>query len=294
MDVSIVIRTLNEAKWLPELFDAIERQNLRGLTCEIVLVDSGSTDGTLELAERNGCRIVTIEKSQFTFGRSLNVGCDAARGRFLVFVSGHCVPIGADWVTNLCRPLDEGACVYTYGRQTAREGFSKFSEKQLFLKYFPAISAVPQEGFFCNNANSAILASSWRRHRFDEEVTGLEDMALAKTLVEQGGKIGYVADAVVEHIHEESWRQVRRRYEREAIALQGIMPEVHIGWTDFLRYTMAGVLLDTSAALQERRLARTFGEIVMFRTMQFWGTYRGNNAHRKLSRQAKEKYFYPK
>ena len=74
MDVSIVIRTLNEATWLPALFDAIERQNLRGLTCEIVLVDSGSTDGTLELAERNGCRIVTIEKSQFTFGRSLNVG----------------------------------------------------------------------------------------------------------------------------------------------------------------------------------------------------------------------------
>ncbi len=294
MDISIVIRTLNEAKWLPELLDAIARQDLGGLTCETILVDSGSTDGTLEIARRNGCRIVTIEKSHFTFGRSLNVGCQAARGRILAFVSGHCVPVGTDWLSNLCSPLDEGICVYSYGRQIAREGYSKFSEKQLFMKYFPAFSALPQQGFFCNNANSAILASSWRRFRFDEEVTGLEDMVLGKLLVEQGDKIGYVADAVVEHIHEESWRQVRRRYEREAIALQGIMPEVHVSWADFLRYTIAGILLDASAALQERRLARTLGEIVLFRTMQFWGTYRGNNDHRKLSRQAKEKYFYPK
>src|SRR3546814_11050717 len=103
----------------------------------------------------------------------------------------------------------------------------------MFLKYFPAQSCIPQQGFFCNNANAAIIKVAWAQHRFDEDVTGLEDMVLAKQLWLAGEKIGYVADAVVEHIHEERWAQVKRRYEREAIALQGIMPEVdrkRVGW----------------------------------------------------------------
>ena len=294
MDISVVIRTLNEAKWLPELLDAIQKQNLRGFTCEVILVDSGSTDSTLAIAKSFGCKIVTINKSEFTFGRSLNIGCEAAEGRFLVFISGHCVPVGEDWLYNLCKPLDDGICSYTYGRQIEREGYSKYSEKQLFLKYFPDSSKIPQEDFFCNNANSALQKSAWRRYPFDEEVTGLEDMVLAKQLWQDGEKIGYVATAVVEHIHEETWRQVKRRYEREAIALQGILPEVHVNFGDFLRYTLSGIMFDSSAALQERRFWRSLGEIVMFRTMQYWGTYCGNNEHRKLSRKAKEKYFYPR
>jgi rhamnosyltransferase len=293
-NISIIIRTLNEAKWLPELLGAIAAQDTRGLEHDVVLVDSGSTDGTLAIARTHGCQIVTIDKSQFTFGRSLNLGCSAASGRHLVIISGHCVPHNKDWLYQLCRPLEEGLCSYAYGRQIWREGYSKFSERQLFQKYFPEASHIPQDGFFCNNANSALLRSAWAQYRFDEEATGLEDMALAKRIWEDGGKIGYVAEATVEHIHEESGAQVKRRYEREAIALQGIMPEVHVSFFDFLRYTTAGILLDLSAAIQERRVLRELSDIVLFRTMQYWGTYRGNNDHRKLSREKREKYFYPR
>lgn len=294
MDISIIVRTLNEARFLPELLQTIKDQELGDWQSEVVLVDSGSSDGTIGIARSFGCKIVTIAKSEFTFGRSLNIGCDVASGRFLVFISGHCVPVNRDWLVNLCRPLDTGDCAYTYGRQIEREGHNKFSEKQLFLKYFPAQSSIPQDGFFCNNANSAILQSAWAQHRFDEEVTGLEDMVLAKQLWQAGDKIGYVADAAVEHIHEENWRQIKRRYEREAIALQGIMPEVHVGLSDFMRYSLTAVLFDSAAALHERRFWRSFKEILLFRIMQYWGTYRGNNDHRKLSREAKERYFYPR
>ena len=293
-DISIIIRTLNEAKWLPTLLGAIGRQDTRGLTYDVVLVDSGSTDGTLEIAKSHGCRIETIEKSEFTSGRSLNIGCEAASGRHLVMISGHCIPQGPNWLRELCAPLEDGLCDYSYGRQIWREGYSKYSEKQLFQKYFPEKSAVPQEGFFCNNANGAVTRQAWSRFRFDEDVTGLEDMVLAKKLWEDGGRIGYVAEAVVEHIHEETWAQVKRRYEREAIALQGIMPEVHVSFLDFLRYTAAGILLDMSSALQDKRLLREFNDIVLFRCMQYWGTYMGNNDHRKLSREKRERYFYPR
>jgi len=294
MDASIVIRTYNEGKWLGEALQAVAAQDAAPYSYEVVIVDSGSTDDTLKIAEAHGCRITHIKKSDFTFGRSLNVGCEAAQGRFLVFISGHCIPVGARWLHDLVKPLDDGTCAYVYGRQQGKPGLTKFSEEQLFRKYFPETSNVPQDDFFCNNANSAILKSVWETRPFDETVTGLEDMVLAKQLVSDGMKIGYVAEASVIHIHEESWSKVKTRYEREAVALQDIMPEVHVSFGDFLRYTMAGVFHDLGEALTQRVFWKEAGGVILFRFNQYWGSYQGNNNHRKLSQDRKDRYFYPR
>lgn len=292
MLVSIVIRTYNESRYLPALLAAIAAQDLQGLRVETILVDSGSTDGTLQIAIRAGCRIVTIQKTEFSFGRSLNRGCEAAAGQTLVFISGHCVPRDRNWLTNLVGPIADRRVTLTYGRQIGGPE-SKFSEHQLFAKYFPATDRLPQVGFFCNNANAAIRRDAWAAARFDEALTGLEDMHLAQRLVRAGHLVGYVASAAVFHYHHESWATVRRRYEREAIALRRIMPDVHITVLDFVRYVVSAVYHDARAALAGRRLARSFAEIVAFRAMQFWGAYRGNHEHRQLSQRKKEEYFYP-
>ena len=293
MRISVVIRTLNEARHLPELLASIGRQQLAEGSCEVVLVDSGSTDGTLQIAESHGCRILHINKDEFSFGRSLNIGCMAATGEALVFISGHCIPCNPDWLAKLVAPLGQGGVVYTYGGQLGGDT-TRFSEHQIFAKYFPPQSRVPQSGFYCNNANAALLQSEWLKTRFDEDLTGLEDMHLAKRLVLQGAHVGYVADAKVLHLHDESWRQVKRRFEREAIALQNIMPEVQLGLLDVLRYAVSAILLDASVALNERMLSRSLAEIVAYRVCQFWGAYRGNHAHRQLSRTAKDRYYFPR
>ena len=75
-----------------------------------------------------------------------------------------------------------------------------WSEHQIFKKYFPSESCMPQKGIYCNNANSAINAQTWSRYKFDEDLTGLEDMHLAMDDAE-GGIVGYQANAVVYHIH---------------------------------------------------------------------------------------------
>ena len=62
MKVSIIIRTLNEQRYLPELLSAIKAQRFDNDQYEIVLVDSGSTDGTLAIADACGCKIVHIDK----------------------------------------------------------------------------------------------------------------------------------------------------------------------------------------------------------------------------------------
>jgi glycosyltransferase involved in cell wall biosynthesis len=290
--ISVVIRTFNEERHLGELLQSIRMQNV-DLGVEVVVVDSGSTDRTQSIARAMDCRIIHIEKSRFSFGRSLNLGCREARGQYLVFVSGHCIPVGPDWLRLLVAPLRAGDVQYTYGRQVAGPS-TKFSERQHFRRYFPEHSAVPQEGFFCNNANAALLQSSWAELPFDEELTGLEDMAMAKAIVARGGRIGYVAEAPVYHLHDESWRTIRNRFEREAVALQGIMPQVHVTFADFARYLTSAILLDLGAALQEGRLLAEAFPVVAFRTMQFWGTYRGNNEHRRLSQAMKDRYFFPR
>ncbi len=291
-DVSVVIRTLNESKYLNELLSSIKAQKLGQLSVEIVLVDSGSEDGTIEIAERHGCRILHITREEFSFGRSLNMGCAAAEGEILVITSGHCVPIDNHWLQRLCQPIWDGVAQYTYGRQYGDE-FSHFSECRIFAKYFPENSRVPQEGFFCNNANAALDRATWYERHFDEELTGLEDMELAQSLVKRGGKVAYVADAGVYHHHMESWFQVRRRFEREAIALQKIMPQLHVRLSDTVRYILTSVLKDMRALRRTPHSNASLKNIFLYRWNQYIGSWRGNQHHRRLSHIEKDQYFYP-
>lgn len=290
--VSVVIRTLNEAQHLPALLQAVAEQDTAGLEVEVVLVDSGSTDGTLAIAERFGCRILHIRREEFSFGRSLNMGCAAAQGDILVFTSGHCVPTDSAWLRRLCQPILEGQAEYAYGRQFGGNG-SHFSETRIFAKYFPEQSAVPQEGFFCNNANAALLRACWDKYRFNEELTGLEDMELAKRLAADGCNIAYVAEAGVFHYHQETWPQVRRRFEREAIALQQIMPQVHVNFLDAIRYICSSVWRDWRAAGHAGSRTGKLPQILRYRWNQYMGVFKGNHEHRRLSHAQKERYFFP-
>lgn len=294
MLASIVIRTLNEAVHLDELLHSIAGQEAQnGLQWEVVLVDSGSTDGTLEIAARHSCRILHITREQFSFGRSLNMGCEAAKGEIIVMISGHCVPTDKHWLQQLCQPIIDRKAEYSYGRQIGGpESF--YSECRIFGKYYARQSEIPQAGYFCNNANSALAKSAWEKYRFDEELTGLEDMELSQRLVADGGKVAYVAEARAYHYHSETWRIIERRFSREAIALQRIMPQVHIRRRDLVRYICSSIFLDWRSAWKEGVLAKKSTEIVLYRFWQYWGSFKGNRDHRKLSHAQKEIYFYPR
>ena len=292
--VSVIYRSLNEEKWLGQSLAAAKAQALApGRRVEIILVDSGSTDETLEIAGRNGCRIVHIKKPDFTFGRSLNYGCEAAIGDTLVFISAHCIPAHESWLENLIRPLAEGQADYVYGRQLGHE-VSRFSEHQVFEQYYAGEDKIPQAELFVNNANSAMPKAVWAKYRFDEAATGLEDLVLGKRLMREGGRLAYVADAPVIHVHEETLNETKRRYYREALTLREIFPEVHFHFGDFLRFFAAGVFLDFSEALTQKRFLDEASGVIGYRFMQYWGAWRGHNEHRVLSRAQKESYYYPR
>jgi len=292
MSISIIIRTLNESAHLDELLTEIENQVHDEFGVEVIIVDSGSTDATLAIANSHDVRIVHIDRADFSFGRSLNLGCAASIGDILVFISGHCIPVTEHWLSELVLPLDGGTIDYTYGNQLGRDT-TKYSEERVFDKYFPEMDLLPQEGFFCNNANAAIKRNTWKKYQFDEELTGLEDMELAKRCVADGGHVGYTSNAAVYHIHDEPWHKVKIRYEREAIALQKIMPEIHVSLYDFLSYVVTSIFSDIKHALSDGRMMSVLPGLIAFRICQYWGGYVGNHSHRKLSAETKRKYFYP-
>jgi rhamnosyltransferase len=292
-DISIIIRTLNEDKYLSEILESIKIQDIKNLKYETIIVDSGSSDRTLEIAKKFQCRITFIDKKIFSFGRSLNLGCTFSKGRYLVFISGHCVPANKNWLYNLVTPIIKNIVDYSYGRQLGRDT-TKFSENQIFEKYFPSFSKVPQADFFCNNANSAISRSIWHKNRFNEILTGCEDMELAKRITDSGGKIGYVSDAEVYHIHDEDWNSVMNRFERESLALQKIVPEVHLTWLNSLSFFVVAIIKDFRAALSNGVFLKKFLEITLFRFFQYLGSYRGNHLSKKISKEFINKYYYPR
>lgn len=202
------------------------------------------------------------------------------------------MPKDRQWLARLCRPLLEDEAGYSFGRQLGGAG-GHFSEQRIFAKYFPEAADAGQKAFFCNNANAALRYSDWERLRFDEELTGLEDMELAQRLVGAGGRVVYVPEASVYHYHQETWAQIQRRFEREALALQRIMPQVQVGAWDLARYFLTSVYKDWLCAAREGVWSRTALGIMRYRWHQYRGVYKGNQQHRTLSHSEKEKYFFP-
>lgn len=288
--VSIVIRSFNEERHIGRLLTGIARQV--GPAPEIILVDSGSTDATVAIASRFGVQLVTITPAEFTFGRSLNRGIAAARGDIVLLASAHVYPRFDDWIERMVAPFRDPDVALVYGKQRGNEQ-TRFSEHQIFRTWFPDESNPNQTTPFCNNANAAIRRSEWVELPYDEQLTGLEDIDWGRKVLARGKRIAYVAEAEVAHVHEETPSRIYNRYRREAIALKRIFPEEQFGLRDLARLWTRNVASDVASALRRPAPARTIGEIVMFRSMQFWGTYRGYQQRGPADDRLRRRLYYP-
>lgn len=289
MNCSIVIRAYNEEKHIGRLLEGIKQQTIKDV--EIILVDSGSTDRTVSIAESLDARIVRIPSAEFTFGRSLNFGVRAATRELVVIASAHVYPVYPDWLESLLRPFEDERVALTYGKQRGPES-AKFSEQQIFHQWYPDASNLNQPTAFCNNANAAIRKSLWVKNPYDETLTGLEDLAWAKWAKEQGHKIAYVAEAEIVHVHNETPRGVFNRYRREAMAFKRIHPESHFNLYDFVRLTSMNIFSDVYHAARERTLMKNLASILWFRFMQFHGTRAGYRESGMVTPQLRETFYY--
>jgi rhamnosyltransferase len=287
---SIVIRAYNEAQHLPRLLDGIRQQTVKDV--EIILVDSGSTDETVRIAESYGAWVVRIPSAEFTFGRSLNFGVRAAKRELVVIASAHVYPVYPDWLECLLRPFEDKQVALVYGKQRGMET-SKFSEHRIFRQWFPDTDVARQASPFCNNANAVIRRSLWEEHPYNETLTGLEDLDWAKWAQSAGYAISYAAHAEIIHVHNETPRDIYNRYCREAMAFKRIFPEAHFNVYDFARLTVTNILSDLSHAVRQRVFWMSFLSVFWFRFNQFWGTYQGYRQSGPVTQQLRQTFYYP-
>ena len=288
--VSIVIRCYNEEQHVGRLLSGIMQQTVQDV--EVVIVDSGSTDATVSVASRYPVKVVLIAPDEFSFGRSLNLGCREAKGEFVVVASAHAYPVNKDWLEKLLAPFSDPQVALVYGKQRGDET-TKYSERTIFARWFPDISDLRQDHPFCNNANAAIRRSAWQQLPYDETLTGLEDLDWANRAMALGHSIAYTAEAEIVHVHNETPEHICNRYRREAIAMKHIFPQERFTLWDFARLLVANVVSDCYRAYQDKVLWANLSSILVFRTMQFWGTFRGYGQRHLVSDQLRNMFYYP-
>ncbi|MBI4962528.1 MAG: glycosyltransferase [Desulfomonile tiedjei] len=288
--ISIIIRCYNEDRHIRRLLEAVLAQDRKDY--EIIIVDSGSADRTLDIVRDYEVRILRIAPEDFSFGRALNLGCRNARGEFLVFVSAHVYPTSTTWLQHLIGMFADPKVGLVYGKQRGDEVTAYF-EHRIFQKLYPDTSVPLKKDPFCNNACAAIRRELWEEYPYDEELTGLEDIAWAKRIVGAGFYLAYCAEAEIVHVHDESSTQRFNRYKREAIALKRIFPESHLGLLEMFWLYASNCLSDLVAAYHDGLLSMTTTQILRTRWDQFTGTFSGYRIKGELGKRIKMQFFYP-
>ena len=224
--VSIVVRCLNENANLKILIPIILEQSYDDF--ELIFVDSGSKDGSLDtiqtfLNSLDNVKLAHIKKEEFTFGKSLNLGFDIAEGEIIVSLSAHCFPTSNEWLQNIIKPFLDNNIGIVFGKQSPHKN-TRFSEASVQEKWFSGKSMI-KEDIFLNNGNAAYRKSLWEEIKFDETLTGLEDINFGLYAKSKGWQLYYSNESDVQHLHNENYKTIRNRYRREAEALKVIFDE---------------------------------------------------------------------
>jgi glycosyltransferase involved in cell wall biosynthesis len=289
---SIIIRALNEEKHIGKLLVEIFNQKY-DKPYEVIVVDSGSVDKTRDVVKKFPAKLVRIAPKDFSFGRSLNLGIKNSRGKFLVFISAHCYPTRRDWLKSITSPFEDQKIALVYGKQRGNDD-TKFSEKQIFKKLYPERSRKRQKMPFCNNANAAIRRSLWEKIKYDEDLTGLEDLDWAKRAINKRFKIVYCPKAAIIHVHNEDFQQILNRHKREALALKKIYPDTNFTFFDMVRLGLLNIYNDVSKSLRSSNVKkRVFLEIINYRVAQFFGVHLGYKYEGKIGKNMKRQFYYP-
>lgn len=234
MSISIVIPVLNGAEHLEEIFDAIAGQEL-GEEIETLVIDSGSTDGSVEIARRAGVQVIEIPKSEFQHGRTRNLGVASTSGRLICFLTQDATPATSGWAQAYVDVFDGDASIgAAYGPHIPRPGNNPFMAR-LLTEFFGEMAgeeggvavhsgahAIP----YLSNSNSCVRRALWDEIPF-REIPYAEDQALGADLLAAGWKKAYVPGAGALHSHEYTLWESCRRWFDDYRGMRDSVGEVH-------------------------------------------------------------------
>ena len=197
---------------------------------EVLVIDSGSTDGTAELAVRHGAAVHRIARGEFGHGATRNLGVALSGGEYVAFVVQDAVPLDDRWLAAMVENLEQDDLVAgVYGRQIPRSGSSPLTralvngwptaglerreqrvEDPALYRALPLTERRALATF--DNVSSCIRRSVWEEIPFERTRFG-EDVRWARSAILGGYKIVYEPRSVVIHSHERgALYDLRRHY----------------------------------------------------------------------------------
>ena len=228
--VSAIVPTLNGAATLPALLAVLARELAagRGLA-EVVAIDSGSRDGTVDLLRRSGARVMDLGGAPFGHGSARNRAAAAATGELLLFLTQDVEPAGDAWLAPLLDAFADGAVAGVFGRQLPR-GASPEEEFLARVNYAGRprrLTRADLGGAFgpgttlFSNAFGAVRRSVWQSNPFPDVIMS-EDQAWALAVLRAGHEIRYEPRAEAYHGHRSSFARAFRRNFDSGSSLQAL------------------------------------------------------------------------
>ncbi len=226
--LSVVIPTFNAGPGFEELLMGISAQE-GDFDCEVIVIDSGSTDGTDELARRYGAVVHRISKSEFNHGAARNLGISLGRGQYVALTVQDAIPLDERWLAAMVEDLEQDERVAgVYGRQIPRSDSGALT--RVLVSSLASASLERREQFAggpeqyremppakrrrlaaFDNVSSCLRRSVWEEIPFEETNFG-EDIRWGKRVMEAGYKTVYEPRSAVIHSHERGALYDLRRY----------------------------------------------------------------------------------
>lgn len=204
--VGVVIRTLNESELIGRCLETLQRQQ-GDFELDVVVVDSGSKDATVEIADAHGARIINLPAQDFDYSRALNVGVEAARGDVVVSLSAHAIPLDDEWLRSMMAPFRDPSVAGVASRQVPWPG-APWQEVHRLSHQFGQTARLyrgeDERDIVFSNAASAIRRAVWQQHPFT--LPAAEDLDWAQRVVAAGWTIVYEPTTAVYHSHDEGPR----------------------------------------------------------------------------------------
>jgi rhamnosyltransferase len=223
---SLVIPTKNGGSLFHRVIERLKAQQ-RWSEVDFVVIDSGSTDDTIAVAQSAGARVVQIPPAEFNHGATRDRAIELARSEIVVLLVQDAVAEDDRTLINLVACFDDPQVAGAYARQIPQPTADALTKRNLnnWLTgrsdreermskgedWFQALPAM-EKYFFCNfdNVCSAVRKSVWSTHRFGRINFG-EDIDWAERVLRAGWKIVYEPAAAVVHSHD---RPVSYEYKR--------------------------------------------------------------------------------
>ncbi len=215
--VSVLILTKNGEKSIGQCLNWLLLQSFKDF--EILVIDSGSNDKTLEIASTYPLRIIQMPEAKFHHAQTRNLAVSLSRGKFIVFLVQDAYPADDKWLEELLSPFSHERIAATYSRQKPQIETSPLEKAFIEFTYPNDKRRFVIKRKEENNPGSFVLlsdvSSAYRKDlvEFNSTMDCCEDQEIALRLIEAGFEVAYVPNSVVVHGHSYNLRDLFKRYQ---------------------------------------------------------------------------------